>query len=60
MKITMTIREIMNMYLWEHFCNIRHWDLYIVNEGLVDSDEEVELTNEECEKLHLVVKQEYN
>ncbi len=51
MKIVMTIREIMDKGLWEDFCEIRGWSVWIVSEGQADSSEEITLTEDEIKKL---------
>lgn len=49
MKIT--VREIFDMGLWEEFCEITGTNEWAVNEGLVDYDEEMEISTADAKRL---------
>jgi len=44
--VTMTVKQIMDLGLWEKVCDYKGWNLWIVNEGKIDSSEEVEFDTE--------------
>ena len=41
-KVSMTVRQIMNLDLWDRVCEYKGWNPYILNEGLISEDEIVE------------------
>lgn len=47
------IDEIMELGLWEKFCDLRGWDYYIVSDGKASGDEEIILNEHEVKKLGL-------
>jgi len=47
MTILTTAREIMDKGLWTEFCNARGWDYYIVRDGILSADFNLELSLEE-------------
>lgn len=55
MIIIMTIKELMDKDIWADVCDIRGWNVYAVNEGLLDMDEGVYLSEEEMEKLGITI-----
>ncbi len=54
MKIIVTLKDILYSGHWEEFCEERNYNLWIINEGLANSDDEVTLTKEEAEKYGLL------
>jgi len=50
-EIVVTFREIMDKGMWDKFCEMKGLNVWCVNEGLADSDEKVELTEDEARKL---------
>lgn len=54
MKIIITAREALDKCLWKEICNLKGISPYAINEGLMDETEEIVLTEEEAESLHLV------
>ena len=45
-KVTMTVKQIMDLRLWDKVCEYKGWDVWILNEGKIDSSEEVEFDTE--------------
>lgn len=41
-KIQLTVRQIINLGLWEQVCEYKGWDTWILNEGRIDEDDVVE------------------
>lgn len=44
--VKMTVRQIMDLGLWDKVCDYKGWDHYILKEGRIDSDEFVEFDTE--------------
>lgn len=53
MKKIYTAREIMDESKWHSLCELKGWNPWCVNEGLMDSSEEIGLNEKECEELGL-------
>ncbi len=53
MTITLTAREILDREIWDEFCALRDINVWAVNEGLMDEDEQFTFTEEEARKLGL-------
>ena len=51
MKKIYTAKELIDKGIWDEVCELRGWNVWIVNEGQMDSSEEISFTEEECEKL---------
>jgi len=45
-KVTMTVKQVMDLGLWDKVCEYKGWDVWILNEGKIDSSEEVEFDTE--------------
>ncbi|MBT7913457.1 hypothetical protein HN588_06070 [Candidatus Bathyarchaeota archaeon] len=45
-KITVSVRWLMDNWLWEEYCEVSGTSLWAVNEGQIDSDENVEVPAE--------------
>ena len=45
-KVTMTVKQIMDLGLWEKVCEYKGWSVWGVNEGRIDSSEDVEFDTE--------------
>ncbi|MGJ0846583.1 hypothetical protein ACR77J_07835 [Tissierella praeacuta] len=45
-KVKMTVRQIMDLGLWNKVCEYKKWDPWILNEGRIDYDEIVEFDSE--------------
>ncbi|MBU2249411.1 MAG: hypothetical protein KKD77_21865 [Gammaproteobacteria bacterium] len=52
MKTITTFGEILDSCNWEKFCEIKGYSVYIINEGLVCSEDEVILSNKETEEIY--------
>lgn len=52
-KNIITATKLMENGLWEKFCKIRGWSVYVVSEGLFDSNEDLELSLAELIDLTL-------
>lgn len=44
--LKLTVRQIMNLGLWDKVCEYKDWNPYILREGLIDEDELVEFDDE--------------
>ena len=51
MNIIVTAGEALEMGFWERLCDLKGWNVWAVNEGLMDRDDRIELTLEEAKKL---------
>jgi hypothetical protein len=54
MNITITPEEAMDRMIWEEVCDIKGINPWAVNEGQMDSDDAITLSEEEARKLHLL------
>ena len=54
MKVVLTATEAITYGYWENICNLQGINIWAVNEGLMDGDEEIELTIEEALKLGII------
>lgn len=45
-KISLTVKQIMNLGIWDKVCEYKKWNPYILNEGLIDENEIVEFDDE--------------
>jgi hypothetical protein len=54
MLIQITAKEAMDKGVWDEICSLKHINEYAVNEGLMDSDETITLTEEEAKELGLI------
>jgi len=52
MKIT--VRELFDRDLWAKYCEISDTNVWAVNEGLLDENDEIELTDKEMQELFLI------
>ena len=53
MKIIVTVIEAITYGFWDALCTLKDMNAWAVNEGLMDTDEEIELSLEEAQKLGL-------
>lgn len=53
-KITITARELLDRGLWDQACELIGLNVWAINEGLMDSSDEVTLTQEQAQKLGLL------
>jgi len=42
----MTVKQIMDLGLWDKVCEYKSWDVWVLNEGKIDSSDEVEFDTE--------------
>lgn len=54
MKIIYTARELITLGVWDKVCEMRGINPYCVNEGLMDSSEEIVFTEPEAKSLGLI------
>ena len=54
MEITLTVDELMDKDLWIEACELLGINEWAVNEGLMDSDEELTFTEEQAHKLGIL------
>lgn len=45
-ETTLTVRQIMDLGLWQKVCDYKDWDHYILTEGKIDEDELVTFDSE--------------
>lgn len=55
--ISLTASEAIDRGIWDELCELRGWNVWIVNEGRMPSDEEITLTEDEARKLGLLPKE---
>ena len=55
-----TVQEILDQNAWEEFCVMKEINVWAVRIGLIDSDEEFELTEDEVKKLGLIKDNKIN
>jgi hypothetical protein len=53
-KITLTAREILDRGIWEEFCEMKGINVWAVNEGRMDTNEEFTFTEEEAYTLRIL------
>ena len=58
MKLKITPRELMDRHLWDRACELTGLNPWVVNEGQMDSDEDIELTAGQAVALGLLPAQE--
>ena len=56
MKIIITPNDLMDKGIWEKACELLGINVWAVNEGLMDSDKELYLTEDQANKLGFHVK----
>lgn len=49
--VRMTVKDIMNLGLWDKVCEYKNWNPYIIREGRIDDDEMVEFDSEFKKKV---------
>ena len=54
-SITLTAQELLDIGIWEEFCDVRGWNVYAINEGLIDAEEKICLSEEELKQLGITV-----
>ncbi len=54
MNIKITAEEAIDKGIWEELCEIKGLNEWCVNEGLMDSDHEISLTEKEAKELGLI------
>lgn len=55
MKIMITANDLMDLGLWTKYCEVEGINHYAVNEGLIDSDELLEVDTEKM-GIELLIK----
>jgi len=53
-KVTVTASELIDSGYWDDYCEAHGLNVWCVNEGLMDSDEQITLTVEEARSWGLV------
>ena len=53
-KIRIKVKELMSNWDWEKVCIIKWINMRSVNEWMMDSDEEIEFTKEEAQKIWIL------
>ena len=54
MRIIVTAEELIDKGVWEEFCELKGINVWAVNEGAIDSDEEWSLTEEEAKQFGFI------
>lgn len=52
--IRKTAEELIDMELWEDVCEMFGFNVWAVNEGLMDSDYEIEFSKEQAKELGII------
>ena len=60
MKIILTAGEAINKGIWDKICELKGYNPWCVNEGLMDSDDEIKLTSKEAKKIGLISNENIN
>ena len=55
LRYIFTAEELLDQDAWEEFCEDRRINVWAINEGLMNSDEEFVLSEEEISKYGLVI-----
>lgn len=59
MRIGITPHELMEKGLWDKFCDMTGTSVWAVKEGLLDSDDNLHLTEQQAIKLGLLPDKEF-
>ena len=59
MKIAISAREMLDRGIWPHFCELRHINVWALNEGLLGEGDEFTLSEKEAQSLG-VLKEVYD
>lgn len=54
MIINITVREIIDCGRWDELCELKGLNPWGVNEGLINTDEVIELTDDEARILRII------
>ena len=54
MRIAIKASDLIKLGLWDEFCDLRGINIWAVNEGLMGSDEELTLSEDEAKELGLI------
>lgn len=54
MEIIITVREALDRGIWLELCDLKDWNEWAINEGMMDDTEEITLTEEEAKKLGII------
>jgi len=53
-KLIITAREALDRGIWDKLCNFKGINRWAINEGLIDDDDEIVLTEGEARSLGLI------
>lgn len=51
LKVTITAEEAIDRGIWDSICELKGYSVWCVNEGQMDSDHEISLTEAEAKRL---------
>ena len=54
MRIILTAKEIMDLGLWSRTCDRKGFNPYAVNEGLIESNDDLEFTEDEAIEIGFI------
>ena len=54
MRYVTTPKELLDKGLWEKACEVLNWSVWIINEGLIDSEEDITLPEEQAKEIGLI------
>ena len=54
MNITMTVGRLIEIGAWDEVCEVKGYNVWAVNEGLIDSSAKIELSSEDLDKCPTV------
>jgi len=58
-KVTITAKEAIDKGIWDSICAMKGYSVWCVNEGQMDSDHEISLTEAEAKSFGLLRRVEY-
>ncbi len=58
MEIIITGREALDRGIWGKLCELKDWNEWAINEGLMDDTDKITLSEKEAESLNLIPKVE--
>ena len=54
MKLIITAEEALNKGIWDKLCDLKGINVWAINEGMMDSTDEIALTEEEARELGII------
>lgn len=54
MELNLTVKEVVDRGIWEEVCKLKGINEYVLNEGLMDSEDVITLNENEAKKLNII------